>query len=91
MFASLSYEARILQKMRALDVTADFLSALAQIPPYRLSQAWRSIKALTPLDGEKFLDLLTRMEELAASVAPTTVSFKNPEVIRGILASRRSK
>ena len=88
MYASLSHEARIRQKLQQLDCTADFLSVLAQIPRTRLSQAWNCIKPLKNADGEKFLSLLKQMEELAASVAPVPVSFKNPEIIRELLASR---
>ena len=87
--ASLSYETRIQEKMRSLGCTSDFFAVLAGIPPSRLSQAFRAIKPLSNSDGEMLIGLLKDLEALTASVAPVPVSFRNPIVIRDLLAARR--
>jgi hypothetical protein len=69
--------------------TNDFLAVLAGIPASRLSQAFRAIKPLSKADGEMLWDLLKELETLVESAAPVPVSFRNPIVIRDLLAARR--
>jgi hypothetical protein len=88
MYASLSFENRIQEKMHQLGITGDFLCALAKVHPSRLSHAIRGIKAITNADGEKLMDYLGQLEALAAEVAPIPVSFRNPNVIRELLLAR---
>lgn len=87
--ATLSYENRIQQKIRSLGCSADFLAVLAEIPPSRLSQAFRAIRPLSNSDGEVLLAWLTELEALVESVAPIPVAFKNPGAIRELFNARR--
>jgi hypothetical protein len=91
MFATLSYENRIMEKMRALGCTADFLSVMARVPASRLSHAFRGVRPLTNEDGEMFMDILNALENLVESVSPVPVSFKNPQLIRDLIKDRSER
>lgn len=88
MYAKFSYENRIQEKMRALEITSDFLAALAGIPASRLSHSFRGIKALNNSDGEMLLGVLKELESLAERAAPIPVAFKNPALIRQLIKDR---
>ena len=85
MYAKLSFENRILERMRALEISADFLCALAGIPPSRLSQAFRSIKPLSNSDGLMLISLLSELEALAERAKPFPVAFRNPSIIKALI------
>jgi hypothetical protein len=88
MFATLSYENRISEKMQSLGCSADFLSVLARVPASRLSHAFRGVRPLSNADGEMFLSILKGLEALVQSVAPVPVAFKNPSLIRELINDR---
>jgi hypothetical protein len=88
MYAKFSYENRIQEKMRALEITSDFLAVLAGIPASRLSQSFRGLKALSNSDGEMLLGVLKELESLAERAAPIPVAFRNPVLIRALLRDR---
>jgi hypothetical protein len=77
--------------MRKLDnMTADFLANLSGIPGTRLSQAFRGIRDLDNDQVVLISNTLKEVEELAESVAPIPVAFRNAKVIRAVLEEQRT-
>jgi|SRR5580692_879636 hypothetical protein len=88
MYATLSAEARIQERMRSLEISNDFLAVLAGIPSSRLSLAFRGIKSLSNSDGERLLSLLEELEALVERAKPFPVAFRNPAIIRDLIKDR---
>jgi hypothetical protein len=87
----MSHENLIQERMRKLDnMTADFLANLSGIPGTRLSQAFRGIRDLDNDQVVLISNTLKEVEELAESVAPIPVAFRNAKVIRAVLEEQRT-
>jgi hypothetical protein len=82
-----SLENQITRRMDQLGLTADFLSALAQIPASRLSGAFRGVRPLESQQGLALIALLDKLDRLVAQAGPLPVSFKNPIAIRDLLTA----
>lgn len=80
-----SVENLIRQRIDALGITSDFLSALAGIPPSRISQALRELRPLDSLQGTSLLKILDRLDSLVKLAAPVPISWKSPPTIRLLL------
>ncbi len=73
-----------------LDCSADFLCAVAEISPKKLSNFMRDIK---PLNGHEIMRLMKIVEELKAlaeDAKPFVLAFRNPKYIRSLIDQRRS-
>jgi hypothetical protein len=85
MFAKLSAEVRIQERMRKLEITSDFLATLALIPASRLSLAFRGLKSLSNGDAELLFGVLSDLEALAERARPFPIAFRNPVLIRDLI------
>jgi hypothetical protein len=87
----MSHENMIQERMRKLDnMTADFLANLSGVPGTRLSQAFRGLRQLDNEQVVLISKTLKEVEDLAESVAPIPVAFRNAKVIRAVLEEQRS-
>jgi hypothetical protein len=85
MFASLSAEARINEKIAKLNCTVAFIAALSGISNTRLSNALSGLKALPGRDGEDINQLCADLIEFCNAQAPIPVELRNPILIKRIL------
>jgi hypothetical protein len=83
----LSSENQISRRMTDAGYSADFLAALAKIPPSRLSQAFRGIKPVGGPQGIPLLKLQDKIDDLIRLAAPLPLSWKNPAVIRSLITA----
>jgi len=89
--AAYSHENRILGTMQNLQITADHLATLdGNISPSRLSAAFRGVKDLDVPTAERLLQLLTELSDLANSVHPVPIHWRNVAAIKTLLQAKRA-
>ena len=91
MLTSLSPERRILQKLAALDLSADHLAVIdGAISPSRLSQAFRGVKTLENPTAERLFRLLDELAELQQMLAPVPILWRDVAAIRMLSEAKRA-
>jgi sugar/nucleoside kinase (ribokinase family) len=89
--ATYSHENRILTGMQSLGLTADHLATLdGSISPSRLSAAFRGVKDLETPQAERLLRLLAELAELASSVYPVPIAWRNVAAIKTLIEAKRA-
>lgn len=89
--ATYSNENRILGAMQTLGLTADHLAALdGNISPSRLSAAFRGVRDLETSQAERLLRLLAELSDLAASVRPVPIAWRDVTAIKTLLGAKRA-
>jgi hypothetical protein len=90
--ATYSSENRILGGMQTLGITADHLATLdGSISPSRLSAAFRGVRDLETAQAERLLQLLAELSDLAASVRPVPISWRDTAAIKTLLSAKREQ
>lgn len=84
--AAFSIENQIIEKMNRLDVTAAFVSGMAGFTQTKLSQGLSGLRPLSNQESLVLLKTVNRLEKLAQLAAPLPLAFKNPVVMRRLLA-----
>jgi hypothetical protein len=83
-----SAERRIAQKMTDLGLTADFLGQLTAMFGYKglaqpvISKSLRGTKPFTNEQSKFLLELLTKLEDLRAVLAPIVPAYTNPAQVK---------
>ncbi len=91
MMTKWSIEAEIKQTLADLDCPAMIFAAIIGIPATRLHRALTGIQDLGGQDSVVAKLVLDEMRDLAKSVAPIPVSFRNAAVISRILDDRHDE
>ena len=94
MYATLSAENRIVQKMKTLrerncEVSANFIAALASVPGTKLHRAIVGTRPLENPDAVKVLNVLDELLALAEACKPIPISFRKVAEIRDLLDAKR--
>ena len=89
MYATLSAEHRIASKMKTLEVSANFVAALAGVPATKLHRALVGTRPLENPDATKVLNVLDELVALAEACKPIPVSFRKVAEIRDLLDAKR--
>lgn len=85
--AAFSLENQITEKMAKLDnMTAGFLAGIAGISQTKLSQGLSGVRPLSNQDSVGLLRTLEKLERLQQKASPLPLAFKNPIVVRKLLA-----
>ena len=85
MFATLSAENRVRDRLQSLGATANFLAALSGIPATRISLATRGIQELRSEHATLLLELTARLIDIADAFRPLPISLVNPTEVRALL------
>lgn len=91
MFAKLSSENRIKERLAKLDCTVSFICGLAGIPDSRLGQALRGLKPLANDDADLLLERLDELDDLVRAFEPVPVALTKPQKIRQLLEEIRDQ
>src|SRR5207253_2761036 len=84
-FASLSSEVRGAQLATKLNLRNDFVSALCDIEPSKLSRAFRCMRELDPAEGVRLTTRLHRLVELQEALSPLSIDLRTPAAAQDAL------
>src|SRR5260370_42570549 len=77
MFATLSVENRLRDRMALLNISGAMLAALAGVQPAKISRAFRGLEPLKHDDAQKLLQIAGELMELVEAVKPLALPLDN--------------
>ena len=83
------HEQNIVNSLKKIDCTSTLFCLIAGISETRWSRAVRGIQPLGGAEIEHLVKVVQELTGLALDAEPLPLSFKNPAVVKSLLAERR--
>jgi hypothetical protein len=82
---------KLFEKMKALNLTAEFVATLAGLSPSTIRRAISGLSTLRPAYVAQLTAIVDELSELQDEMNPVPVNFANPQIFIAILESRREQ